>query len=77
MFLCLSTDLPPSLISTLKWCLTYNARKRPTVRELLAIPYLQPQQQQPQPKLPRAVIEKIQAALTPQEFKLVLQRLQT
>ncbi|KAI5631909.1 protein kinase domain-containing protein [Phthorimaea operculella] len=69
--------LPPSLISALKWCLTYNARARPTVRELLAIPYMQPQPQpHPKPPLPQQLIEKLQATLTQQEFRLLMQRLQ-
>lgn len=67
-------DLPPSLISALKWCLTYNARQRPTVRELLAISYLEPS---PRPELPQQLVDKLQAALTPQEFTLLLQRLHT
>ncbi|XP_041973844.1 dual specificity protein kinase Ttk-like [Aricia agestis] len=33
--------LPQSLISSLKWCLTYNARARPFVRDLLAVKHLQ------------------------------------
>ncbi|KAJ2946712.1 hypothetical protein O0L34_g12770 [Tuta absoluta] len=69
--------LPPSLISALRWCLTYNARARPTVRELLAIPYMQPQPSpQPRPPLPQHLIEKLQATLTQQEFRLLMQRLQ-
>ncbi|XP_037302752.1 dual specificity protein kinase TTK-like [Manduca sexta] len=63
--------LPPSLIAVLKWCLTYNARARPSVRELLSVPYLQP----PRAPLPAALLDKLQPLVTPQEFRL-LQRAQ-
>ncbi|PZC79603.1 hypothetical protein B5X24_HaOG216127 [Helicoverpa armigera] len=63
--------LPPSLISALKWCLTYNARARPSVRELLSIPYLQP----PRGSLPQPLLDKLQPHVTTQEFRL-LQRAQ-
>ncbi|XP_049885506.1 dual specificity protein kinase TTK [Pectinophora gossypiella] len=66
--------LPSSLISALKWCLTYNARARPTVRELLSIPYLQPGG--PRAPLPQPLLDKLQAHLTPQEYRLLMQRLQ-
>uniref|UniRef100_A0A2A4K664 Protein kinase domain-containing protein n=1 Tax=Heliothis virescens TaxID=7102 RepID=A0A2A4K664_HELVI len=63
--------LPPSLIAALKWCLTYNARARPCVRELLGIPYLQP----PRGTLPQALLDKLQPHVTTQEYRL-LQRAQ-
>ncbi|XP_075989722.1 dual specificity protein kinase monopolar spindle 1 [Anticarsia gemmatalis] len=63
--------LPPSLIAALKWCLTYNARQRPSVRELLSIPYLQPARA----PLPQPLLDKLQSLVTPQEFRL-LQRAQ-
>ncbi|XP_026728847.1 dual specificity protein kinase Ttk [Trichoplusia ni] len=63
--------LPPSLVAALKWCLTYNARSRPSVRELLAIPYLQPARA----PLPPPLLDKLQPLVTPQEFRL-LQRAQ-
>lgn len=63
--------LPPSLLAALKWCLTYNARARPSVRELLSIPYMQPSRT----PLPQALLDKLQPLVTPQEFRL-LQRAQ-
>ncbi|KAJ0180896.1 hypothetical protein K1T71_002981 [Dendrolimus kikuchii] len=63
--------LPPSLIAALKWCLTYNARARPYVRELLSISYLQPTKS----PLPQSLLDKLQPLVTPQEFRL-LQRAQ-
>ncbi|CAB3259282.1 unnamed protein product [Arctia plantaginis] len=63
--------LPASLLAALKWCLTYNARARPAVRELLAIPYLQP----PRAALPQALLDKLQPLVSQQEFRL-LQRAQ-
>lgn len=63
--------LPPSLLSTLKWCLTYNARGRPYVRELLAVQHLQP----PSSPLPQPLLDKLQKLVTPQEYSL-LQRAQ-
>lgn len=59
---------PPSLISALKWCLTYNAKSRPWVRELLAIPYLQYQNT----PLPQSLTDKLQSCLTPLEFQTLL-----
>ncbi|KAM3957021.1 LOW QUALITY PROTEIN: dual specificity protein kinase monopolar spindle 1 [Aphomia sociella] len=60
---------PPSLIAALKWCLTYNARARPSVRELLSIAYLQPARAPPPP-----LLDKLRLLVT-QEFRL-LQRAQ-
>ncbi|XP_063830615.1 dual specificity protein kinase TTK [Ostrinia nubilalis] len=59
--------LPPSLIAALKWCLTYNARARPSVRELLAVPYMQPARA----PLPAALLDKLRPMLEPQEFRLL------
>lgn len=61
------SDLPASLIAALKWCLTYNARARPCVRELLAIPYLQPARA----GLPPPLLDKLQPLVTPHEFRLL------
>ncbi|XP_023950195.1 dual specificity protein kinase TTK [Bicyclus anynana] len=63
--------LPASLIATLKWCLTYNARSRPSVRELLAVKHLQP----PKDTLPPALLERLRLHVSPEEFRL-LQRAQ-
>ncbi|XP_059056567.1 dual specificity protein kinase TTK [Achroia grisella] len=65
--------LPPSLVAALKWCLTYNARARPSVRELLRLPYLQPATGRS--PLPSALLDKLQPHVTPQEYRL-LQRAQ-
>ncbi|XP_053601912.1 dual specificity protein kinase Ttk [Plodia interpunctella] len=59
--------LPPSLIAALKWCLTYNARARPSVHELLAIAYLKPAVT----SLPQPLLDKLQPLVTPQEFRLL------
>ncbi|KAJ8734340.1 hypothetical protein PYW07_014891 [Mythimna separata] len=64
--------LPRTLIAALKWCLTYNARARPSVRELLSIPYLQ---HADKTGLPQPLLDKLQPLVTPQEFRL-LQRAQ-
>lgn len=64
----LPTDLPSSLLDALKWCLTYNARARPSVRQLLDIPYLQP----PRPPIPPAILHKVHHLLSPEEYELLL-----
>ncbi|CAH2068187.1 unnamed protein product, partial [Iphiclides podalirius] len=63
--------LPPSLIASLKWCLTYNARARPSVRELLSVRHLAT----PQSPLPQSLLDKVRQHLTPDELRL-LQRAQ-
>ncbi|XP_032521465.2 dual specificity protein kinase Ttk-like [Danaus plexippus] len=63
--------LPQSLISTLKWCLTYNARSRPSVRELLSVRHLQPAQA----PLPDSLLQRLRQHVTPEEYSL-LQRAQ-
>ncbi|CAG9133748.1 unnamed protein product [Plutella xylostella] len=63
--------LPPSLIAALKWCLTYNARARPSVAELLGVTYLQPARS----PLPAPLLEKLRPLVTHEEFR-VLQRAQ-
>ncbi|CAH0405709.1 unnamed protein product [Chilo suppressalis] len=63
--------LPPTLLAALKWCLTYVARSRPSVSQLLALPYLQPTRS----PLPEALLNKLRPHLSPQEYQL-LQRAQ-
>ncbi|CAH2100409.1 unnamed protein product [Euphydryas editha] len=61
--------LPLSLVKTLKWCLTYNARARPSVRELLAVKHLQP----PREPLPPPLLDKLRPHVSPNEFRLLQQ----
>ncbi|XP_047525990.1 dual specificity protein kinase Ttk [Pieris napi] len=61
--------LPSSLISALKWCLTYNSRARPSVRELLAIRHLQPHGR----PLPDHLIDRVKAHVSPEELRLLRQ----
>ncbi|CAG5035110.1 unnamed protein product [Parnassius apollo] len=58
---------PPSLIGSLKWCLTYNMRARPSVRELLSVRHLQP----PRAPLPQTLVEKVRPHLTPEEVRML------
>ncbi|XP_072935341.1 dual specificity protein kinase Ttk [Epargyreus clarus] len=59
--------LPASLIATLKWCLTYNARARPSVRELLGVRHLQP----PRAPLPAPLLDRLRPHLAPEELRLL------
>ncbi|XP_050353051.1 dual specificity protein kinase Ttk [Nymphalis io] len=61
--------LPSSLVATLKWCLTYNARSRPSVRELLAVKHLQP----PRASLPQPLLDKLKQYVSADEFRLLQQ----
>ncbi|KAL4703778.1 hypothetical protein ACJJTC_002913 [Scirpophaga incertulas] len=72
--------LPAPLLAALQWCLTYNARARPQVRELLGLRYLAPPAPAPAPAdtahpLPPALLQKLQHLVEPAEFRL-LQRAQ-
>ncbi|XP_045761663.1 dual specificity protein kinase TTK [Maniola jurtina] len=60
-------QLPTSLVSTLKWCLTYNARSRPSVRELLAVKHL------PRAPLPQPLLDRLKPHVTQDEFRLLQQ----
>ncbi|CAK1548047.1 unnamed protein product [Leptosia nina] len=60
-------QLPPSLISALKWCLTYNARARPSVRELLSLRHLQHSGK----PLPNELVERLKTHVSPEEYRLL------
>ncbi|CAH2267669.1 jg15689 [Pararge aegeria aegeria] len=61
--------LPASLVASMKWCLTYNARSRPSVRELLAVKHLQP----PRATLPQPLLDRLRSHVSPEEFRLLQQ----
>lgn len=64
-------DLPPTLITSLKWCLTYNARERPSVQQLLAFRHMAGARR----PLPAQLLHKLRPHITHDELKL-LQRAQ-
>ncbi|GBP08241.1 hypothetical protein EVAR_78735_1 [Eumeta japonica] len=59
--------LPAILVAALKWCLTYNARARPTVSQLLALPYLQPARG----VLPAPLLPHLKPLLTQHEYSVL------
>ncbi|XP_013167286.1 PREDICTED: dual specificity protein kinase Ttk-like [Papilio xuthus] len=63
--------LPPTLITSLKWCLTYNARERPSVQQLLSFRHMAGARR----PLPAPLIHKLRPHITQEELKL-LQRAQ-
>ncbi|XP_045541731.1 dual specificity protein kinase Ttk-like [Papilio machaon] len=63
--------LPPTLITSLKWCLTYNARERPSVQQLLSFRHMAGARR----PLPAPLIQKLRPHITQDELEL-LQRAQ-
>lgn len=69
-------EMPPSiLIDVMRKCLQHDPKVRPTVDELLKVPYLPNQLHRPKNllSLPQSIFIKIKKALNEDEWQLLLQ----
>ncbi|XP_014231636.1 serine/threonine-protein kinase mph1 [Trichogramma pretiosum] len=61
-------NVPKILIDVMKKCLQREPKARPSVTDLLEVPYLQSNIARPVPQIPSTIIKKIREALTEEEW---------
>ncbi|XP_077287853.1 dual specificity protein kinase monopolar spindle 1 [Arctopsyche grandis] len=68
-------DVPQVLMKALQWCLTYDVKKRPSVQDLINLPYIHsPGSRSPSEQseeIPMPIMAKIKSVLTESEWKIV------
>lgn len=71
----LISGVPPMLLKALRWCLTFDVKQRPSVQELIDLPYINCTNSRSvsecAQEVPLPIIAKIKSVLTEYEWRII------